>query len=72
MSQFPLTHSVIQNVLNQTADQIRSYMKKCMSFGMADLAGAYAVSLVRATRPDLDLILIEEPKVWINAEKETN
>lgn len=59
-----LSHTVIRSAFAQTADEIRTLLKAAISHGCANHAKECAISLVRATRTDIDLTLVEDSKIW--------
>lgn len=59
-----LSQGVIDNAFRLTATEMLEDMVYAVYFGLADRARVLAISLVRATRPDLELSLVEEPAVW--------
>lgn len=66
-----LSHTVIRSAFAQTADEIRALLRAAISHGDVAHAKECAISLVRATRTDIDLTLVEDPKIWSsNAEEE--
>jgi hypothetical protein len=65
-----LSQGTIDNAFRLTADNIRQDLILAVVLGCVDDAKALAISLVRATRPDLELSLVEDPAVWSgNAEE---